>query len=370
MKLLVLSYEFPPLGGGGAKVVKGLIDSYLAAGHSVDLVTMHFSGLARFEQHERLRIFRVATLRTNQSVCYFPEMLPYLFSALAMIRKLVKQNDYDANHTHFIFPDGIVAWLSKKWFGLDYVITAHGSDVPGYNPDRFKLLHCLLRPVWRWVTAGANKIICPSEHIGALINQQNPGAQTVRIPNGIDTEKFWPKQPKRPAVLVVTRMFKRKGVQYLLHALRNIDRRLEVNIVGEGPHLESIKRAALSLEHDICFHGYLDNHSDELKALYERSLIFVLTSESENFPIVLLEAMTAGLAIITTANTGCAEVVGDCARLVPAKDPEAIQRALLEILADPALQRSLSSKARARVERHFAWPTVVDQHVKLICQGL
>ncbi len=95
------------------------------------------------------------------------------------------------------------------------------------------------------------------------------------------------------------------------------------------------------------FYGYVDNNSPELRELYETASIFVFTSESENFPIVLLEAMAAGAAIITTSGTGCAEVVGDAAILVPPRDPEAIRAALEQLES----RSGAGGEARARRTR-------------------
>jgi glycosyltransferase involved in cell wall biosynthesis len=93
--------------------------------------------------------------------------------------------------------------------------------------------------------------------------------------------------------------------------------------------------------------------------------IFVLPSESENFPIVLLEAMAAGLAIITTRGTGCAEVVGEAALLVPPKDVAALRAALCRLLCEPALRAALGAAARRRLTENFGWPVVAREHVAL-----
>ena len=109
------------------------------------------------------------------------------------------------------------------------------------------------------------------------------------------------------------------------------------------------------------FLGYLDNQGPELKELYETSSIFVFPSESENFPIVLLEAMVAGMAIVTTSDTGCAEVVGDTALLVESRDAASIQRALETLLSDAELRADLGRQARARVEANYGWPSIIEQ---------
>ncbi len=365
LKLLSLSYEYPPLGGGGAKVVNSLTDQLLSRGMEIDLVTMGFRDLPRLEVKENLKIARIPCWRRNESVCHPHEMLPYLMRAMPLLLRDARNNDYSLNHTHFIFPDGVLAYFLKKATGLPYIITAHGSDVPGYNPDRFQLLHKLLAPLWNMVAGNAETIVCPSVHLESLIHDFNPRVSTIVIPNGIDTNRFDSTRPRKKQILVVTRMVERKGVQYLLDALAGWDSDFVVNIVGDGPYLPTLKQKAEELQVDVNFLGYIDNKSEQFTTLFETSEIYVFTSSSENFPVVLLEAMTAGTAIITSNDTGCAEAVGDCAVLVPPKDSDAIRGALQKLSTSPEMRSELRKKGRQRVESMFSTESVTQRYVDL-----
>jgi glycosyltransferase involved in cell wall biosynthesis len=360
-RILVLSYEYPPLGGGGAKVVQGLATQLSAQGYEIDIVTMGFRGLPRNEVQGNIYIHRVPCVRLKQSMCYFPEMIPYILMAIPIALNLVRKNKYIVNHSHFILPDGVVCSTLRRLTGLPFVVTAHGSDVPGYNPDRFNFLHRLIKPFWKRVSGSASSIICPSEHIEKLVLAANPQAKTAVIPNAIEIDKFRQDLPPQRRMLVVTRMFERKGVQYFLRALQDVDHNYEINIVGDGPYLESLKQQAKENKQAVNFLGHLDNQGAELKEYYETSSIFVFSSESENFPIVLLEAMVAGMAIVTTRDTGCAEVVGDAALLVEPRNSEAIKRALEKLLSDDELRADLGRRARKRVEDNFGWLAIIEK---------
>lgn len=215
------------------------------------------------------------------------------------------------------------------------------------------------------ITSEAEYVVCPSRALQALIVRANALARVTLIPNGIDSAKFSAIEPKRNRILVVTRMFPRKGVQYFLRAFAAVRPDYEVNIVGDGPYLNRLRALAQELAIPIRFWGTLDNSSAELKELYETSRIFVLPSEAENFPIVLLEAMTAGLAIITTKSTGCEEVVGDSAVLVDAGNSVAIAERLAELVADPVLCERLGTQARRRLCELFDWPRVAEQYQRV-----
>jgi glycosyltransferase involved in cell wall biosynthesis len=363
MRILMTSYEFPPIGGGGAAVVAGLSRQLVASGHEVDLVTMSFRDCPAHEDVAGVQVHRVPCLRRAKDHCTTPEAFTYAARALPVMQRLLAQRRHDVIHAHFILPDGLLAWRLSRSTGVPYIITAHGTDVPGYNQHRLRLAHRLVRPLWRTVVDGASRIICPSEVLERLVLAQHPAARkTLVIPNGLQVGEYTPNGTE-PRVLAVTRMLERKGIQHLLTALSLAPIEPEVHIVGDGPYLPELRRQAKQLASPARLWGWLDNRSPQLRELYESSSIFVFPSEAENFPVVLLEAMAAGLAIITTEGTGCAEVVGDTAMLVPARNPQAISQALQRLVRDGELRRSLGAAARRRVEENFTWSAVAKRYV-------
>jgi glycosyltransferase involved in cell wall biosynthesis len=157
-------------------------------------------------------------------------------------------------------------------------------------------------------------------------------------------------------------MFQRKGVQYVLQAAAKLNSDVEVHVVGDGPYLKRLKQLASELNLPVKFWGWLDNESDKLRELFETSSIFAFTSDQENFPVNLLEAMCAGNAIITTDSTGSGEVVGDCAMLVPPQDPDAIASAFNELLQHPDYANELGHRARTRLVSEFSWNAVANRY--------
>ncbi len=362
MRVLMTSYELPPLGGGGGQMVGELARRLAAMGDEVDLVTMGCAGLSRVERHSRLTIYRVPSLRRNLRFCTVLEAASYLLGAVPVISRLLRERDYNLVHSHFILPDGLLGFYAAQIAGLPFIITAHGTDVPYHNPRRVRFLHRCLRPLWQLLTSRASRIVCPSELLRSRVEHGNCRARTTVIPNGFDPSRFDLARPRAKRVLVVTRMVESKGVQYLLQALQGFRSDYEVMLVGDGPYSANLKRFVTELEVQVSFAGWLDNGSAELKHLYETSRIFAFPSEVENCPLALLEAMAAGLAIITTHDTGCAELVGDTAILVPPRDPAAIRVALNELVSRQGLAEALGAAARARLERSFNWVSVVDRY--------
>ena len=132
----------------------GLSRELVAKGHEVDLVTMRFQGNPTHENVNGVQVHRVPCWRRVKHVCTAPEAFSYVVAAGPVIRELLASKRFDIVHSHFILPDGLLAWRIRQMTGLPYVVTAHGTDVPGFNPHRMRLAHRLLRPVWHRVVRG------------------------------------------------------------------------------------------------------------------------------------------------------------------------------------------------------------------------
>lgn len=365
MRILTMSYEFPPLGGGGSKVAQGLASELARTGHAVDVITMGYGDLPRNEEIDGVRVSRMPCIRKAVDVSHPHELASYMIWALPAALKSAKNNSYDIIHCHFIVPDGVVGIWPSRRSGIPLVVTAHGSDVPGYNPDRFKSLHSLISPAWRAAVRAIDQIVSPSDFLRGLLLQSEPGARVVTVPNGFDLARFDDGRERSRSILVVSRMLERKGVQDVFHALAGKDFGFELNVVGTGPYLDTLVELSRELGLEVNFHGWLDNDSADLKNLFETSEIFVFPSLAENFPMVLLEAMAAGLAIVTTNQTGCLEVVGDAALCVAPGDRRAIGNAVETLATDQALRRRFGRAARDRLVEHFNWPVVARQYVEV-----
>jgi glycosyltransferase involved in cell wall biosynthesis len=363
MRVLTLCYEYPPLGGGGGRVAHGLARTLVSMGHEVDVVTMGFRNLPSDDAVDGVRIRRVSCLRRSAFRCTVPEAASYLAGARRTALTLAGSGRYELIHAHFLFPDGWLAYHLRRRTGLPFIATAHGSDVPGYNPHRLKLAHLLLSPIWKRVVHEASRIVCPSQTLASLVRRGAPAARTCVVPNGIMLSDFDPGRERDKTVLCATRLLPRKGVQHVVASMGKLPPEWRLVVAGDGPFLPELRRLAAPLSGRVTFAGWLDNASREYRSLFETSGIFALPSDAENFPVSLLEAMAAGMPIVTTRGTGCEEVVGDSALLVPAGDPAATGEALSRLAGDAALRFRLGDAARARVEDRFSWEAVTSAYL-------
>jgi glycosyltransferase involved in cell wall biosynthesis len=272
--------------------------------------------------------------------------------------ELMSQQYYDINHTHFVIPTGVVSyWLYRKT-GLPYLITAHGSDIPGFNPNRFKFEHKLVTWYWRRIVRHSRMIISPSNFLKSLILQK------IDVPVTVINNGFTPSGDhsapvaKRNIMLVVTRMFERKGVQYFLEAIRNMKTDWEFVIAGDGPYLSTLKKISSKLSQKVRFTGFIKGKA--LMDFYRAAKIFVFPSVMENFPMVLLEAMDAGCAMITTKDAGCSEAVGQAAVMVEPRSADQIRSALDELMHNQSEINRLSKLAKERAAE-LAWPQIAQR---------
>ena len=249
----MLCPEFPPVGGGAAHVVQGLTQELARQGHRVDVLTMRWRHRNRALTPACL--IEVPCIRRHKTRTSIWELMLYLVHLMFRAAVQLRRRRYDICHAHFILPDGIAAALICWWRGLRLVITAHGSDVPGYNPDRFRLLHRLLQPVWRRVVRSADAIVCPSPTLERLVKAWAPAAPTMVVPNGFNVARFVTERPRARRILVVSRLVARKGIDQVIAAYHRLDTDFELHIVGDGPMLSDLQALAAKGGRPIRFWG-------------------------------------------------------------------------------------------------------------------
>ena len=351
MQILCITYEYPPIGGGGSVVAAALNEQLARDGHGVRVITSMMKGLASDETVAGVAVHRSACLRSNRHYTTTAELLTTLLPAYRRAVEMIEQQRPDIIHAHFAVPSGVVAYFLWRRYRIPYVLTTHGSDIPGYNPDRFELIHRLIRPMWRRIVQHAAAITSPSKYLGNLL-QRSASLPVSIVPNGYEPPLVRGSHAKRNLVLVVARLFPRKGVQHFIEAVSGLSEDWEYVVAGDGPFMAELKARAAELKSPVRFAGFIDKAS--LREMYLQARIFVFPSIQENFPMVLLEAMDAGCAVITTDAEGCAEVVGDTGIITPRANSLELRHALAKLMNDEKRRGQLSSRALARA-RKFRW---------------
>jgi glycosyltransferase involved in cell wall biosynthesis len=261
-----------------------------------------------------------------------------------------------------------IVWLASKFKRYQYLCHVH-LDVPPSGPAGF-LLRFYKPVVLRRVLGAAEFVLVFTEDQKREAIRRyrlEPGKVRV-VPNGVEN-KFYFESPRvlpaRPRLLFAGRLNYQKNLGQLLRALDGISDGFETTLVGEG----ELKSALMSLAGDlklqnVNFAGRQDGEA--LLEYFRQADVFVLPSEREGMPLVLLEAMAMGLPIVATNVTGSKDVVRDGVNglLVPYGDAAAMRAALLRITADRA-QYARASRASSREAEHYTWDKVAAQFVRL-----
>lgn len=362
LKILMLNHEFPPVGGGASPVTYELCKQLAVMGHHVDVVTMHYGKTPRFESVDGFNVYRTPAIRHKPDICHTREMATYLPGAILKTLKLAKKNKYDIIHCHFIVPGAPLAWLISRITKIPFIVTCHGSDVPGYNPDRFGLVHKMIMPAWRFLVKHSDMLISPSISLKKLIESRYPSVDVQVIPNGINSS-FYESAKKQKKILMCSRLLPRKGFQYVIEALKDTDIGWQLDIIGDGPFRSELEKLAAGSKTVINFWGWLDKTDEKFAELYRDAAVFVFPSEAENFPTVLLEAMSAGMAVITTTAGGCPEVVKDAGLLVSPGDVQAIRENIFKLIQDEDYRNAMAQKSLTQV-KNYTWPAITERYIK------
>jgi len=175
--------------------------------------------------------------------------------------------------------------------------------------------------------------------------------------------------PAQFTFFYVGRLNEVKDLGTLLEAFASlpddVGSRARLYMVGEGPERAMLeaKRAALTLDDKVILLGARDDVSDLLMA----ADAFVMSSKSEGLPMVLLEAMAAGVPCVATAVGGIPELFGkDRGLLVRAQDPTELAAAMATLARSPELRAGLVARARENLMKNHTVDSIVDRYLELL----
>ena len=369
MKILLVNYEFPPIGGGGGKASLCLLKEY--AGRDdlvVDVLTsMPEAGFAVEKLSDNVTVHKVGVHKKSLHLWRKVEVLEWLFKARFEYRKMIAENDYDLAHAFFGFPTGWLTWLYKR--RLAYIISLRGSDVPGKNA-RLALDYKLLDPLFKAIWKGAGQVIANSEGLRGRALKFCDSVSIDVISNGVDLNAFSPKCDGRGGdvvrLLTVGRLSSTKRVDMLIGAVEVLVRRgrkVFLVVAGGGAGREELDRIVgeKSLGSNVEIMGRVE--SEQMAELYGRADIYVSASMQEGMSNAMLEAMASGLPIVTTSCEGVDELIGDNGIVVGGDSAGDIAEAVMGLADDSKRFEGMCVAARVRAEE-FTWSDVADRYIE------
>ena len=287
-------------------------------------------------------------------------------------------------HAHFAV-DACLALPISKQLGIPLVVTLHGYDVTRNDEHLRRTVAGRIylrrrRELWR----RANLFICISDYIRRkALGRGFPEEKLWVHRIGVDLKKFGSRnQPANspPAVLFVGRLVENKGCTHLLRAMAVVQRRLpyaRLVIIGDGPLRQGLEAEARGVRH--CTFTGVQPHA-EVRRWMERATVLVMPSvevasgDSEGLGMVMCEAQALGVPGIAFRGTGVEEALayGESGLLVPPRDEGALAEAIVRVLTDDDLRRSLAMAGRRHAERCFdlhQQTAILEQKYREVLKG-
>ncbi len=354
MKILLVNYEYPPLGGGGGIAMMEIAQE-LARRHEVHVLTSGVSSLPAVEKHESLNltIHRAYVMgRSDRATASFASMAAFLPAGIRRGNQLIAEHKFDVINTWFAIPSGITGASIARKNKVPHVLTVIGGDIydpsKWYSPHQFFPAGLAVKRVLRQ----ANSHIAISTDIAQRTREYFGFEKPIKvIPLGIAEPQFNPAtrselgmDDANKYIVAVGRLVRRKDYPTLLKAVRDLDRDdTHLMLLGDGPERDNLTSLAteLGIGNRVHLKGFV---SDELKyQILSNSDLFALISLHEGFGVVYLEAMYCGLPVIAADQGGQIDLLedGETGRLVPVGDASAITHSLRELLEnEPFAQRA------------------------------
>jgi len=272
--------------------------------------------------------------------------------------EIVRRREIEHIHAHWASTPTTVAWIASRMSGIPFSFTAHRWDISENNLLDTK---CKDADFVRVIsTDGRREII-------RLTGERSLEKKLHLLYMGVEISKGSVKRKEnRPFTIACpANLVEKKGHRYLLRSLRKLDkinRDFRCLIIGDGPLKDKIRWSVKKdgLEDKVILTGRIPHST--LMDTFKRGEIdlVVLPSietrkgEREGIPVVLLEAMTHSIPVISTATGGIPELIEDHSGiLIPERDENSLTTAILKVMEDEGLRDRLGDNGRRRVEELF-----------------
>jgi glycosyltransferase involved in cell wall biosynthesis len=251
-----------------------------------------------------------------------------------------------------IYPVGFLGYVINRVTGLPYFAWIRGGDYYLMNDVGWK----------RWMmrkVLSDTLVLAQSEGIRADVSTDfdDVDCNLEVLGNAVTVPE---DTASGEGLLYAGRLAPKKGVEYLIQAVAEMD--YQLTIVGDGSERDRLENLASETSADVVFEGKVP--PDEVSKYYRDAELLVLPStEGEGMPNVVLEAMAWGLPVVATDSGGLPTVIDDGATgyLVPMRDTEALKQAIISVLESPETQQAMGEAAREYVRTNHSWKTLVSE---------
>jgi glycosyltransferase involved in cell wall biosynthesis len=357
-----------PFVGGPERQVLGLAGA-LPPEHETMFLSFSERGLCRpFLEKARQQGFEAIELIENA---------PHLRRAAHEVTDHLRRLGADVLCCNGYKPD-VIGWRAARLAGVPVVAVSHGWTAATW---KVRFNETVDRLVLRWM----DRVVCVSAAQAVRVRRAgvNP-ERIVVIRNAIHTESFeradlsyrarmqtWFSRPRSRLIAAAGRLSPEKGFEQLIAAaavMAKQNREVGFVLFGEGPLRPALARQieAAGLSDTFVLAGF---HTD-LERFLPCCDVVVLSSWTEGLPVIVLEALAAGVPVVATAAGGTPEIIdnGVNGYLVPPGNPESLAWRIAQLLGDDLLRQRMGQAGRKRVAEQFTFAAQSDAYERLFEQ--
>ncbi|HHX51656.1 MAG TPA: glycosyltransferase family 4 protein, partial [Clostridia bacterium] len=381
MRVLMLSWEYPPYSVGGlARHVEDLAETMAEQNCFVHVITTGSADLPARENRNGVWVDRVQPYNLKA-----PDFLTWVLQLnLGFLERAIgvmgQDGPFQVIHAH----DWLVAYCGKALkhgYHLPLVATIHATEA-GRNQGLHNEQQRYISSVEWWLTYEAWRVIVCSQYMFHEVRHlfQLPEDKLVVIPNGIRPEKLQKAFPdpevqrmvktEDEIVFFIGRLVREKGVQVLLQAMPAIlaaRPRVKLIIAGTGPMQGELRSLAdrLGIGSRVYFAGYVEEKAKNF--FYNKARVAVFPSLYEPFGIVALEGMAAGVPVVVADTGGLAEIIThreNGLKTYPG-DASSLASNIIEALSNETLRNQIRDRAMELIRRQYSWDVISRDTVEV-----
>ena len=391
MKILMLSWEYPPrVVGGIARVVHDLSHRLIKDGHEVTVVTYRDGNVPYFEDDNGVQVYRVDNFMIQPNN-FIDWVMQLNFNMIAKTGEIIaKEGNFDVIHAH----DWLVAYAAKTLktsYNTPIVSTIHATEAGRNSGIREQQQKYINDTEWM-LTYESSEVIVNSNYMKNELQRLFglPFEKINVVPNGVSPSNFTVSErdydfrrkyamDNEKIILFMGRLVYEKGIQHLISAMPKIlnnyhDAKLIV--AGKGGMLGELQNEvnSLGLGNKVYFTGQLS--PKQVQKMYKCADIAVFPSTYEPFGIVAIEAMLSGVPTVVTDIGGLNEIVdhGVTGMKSYAGNANSLADSILALLFDHKLCDTIVKNAKQEVKTKYNWTKIAqDTHFtyqKAICETM
>ncbi len=391
MKILMLSWEYPPrVVGGISRVVHDLSHRLIKDGHDVTVVTYRDGNVPYFENDEGVMVHRVDNFMISSNN-FIDWVMQLNFNMIAKTGEIIaKEGNFDVIHAH----DWLVAYAAKtlkQAYSTPIVATIHATEAGRNSGIQGETQKYINDTEWM-LTYEATEVIVNSNYMknelqrlfGLPFEKINvvPNGVNLNIFNGIERDYDFRRRyamDNEKIILFMGRLVYEKGIQHLIAAMPKVLKNYhdaKLIIAGKGGMIDELRNQVnyLGLGNKVYFTGHLS--SKNVQKMYKCADISVFPSTYEPFGIVALEAMLSGNPVVVSDIGGLNEIVDHKINGMKsyAGNPNSLADSILTLLYDHKLCDEIVKNAKQKVKTEYNWNKIAqDTHFtyqKAICETM